>query len=248
MLKDHSLACPAPGGDALQGDYELVRNIRKTKSESECADRDPAVKHEAGPRRSPLPLPPDRARTLAYVTMVCPIRVRIATDPQKQRIFRYVVGTVHRIACYIHCHSAADMWFKTMHSQGQLTLTLLHDLALLYLGLAHGVDEDLDPAESRQISASLRRWQPDKDPALIEHVIREATLTYLNGASSERMHEAVYVLKEALSSDVRATILRDFADIARADGEILSQERDFIRNVASEWDLDFDAGSVSAGA
>lgn len=135
-----------------------------------------------------------------------------------------------------------------MHSQGQLTLTLLHDLALLYLGLAHGADEDLDPAEMRQISASLRRWQPDKDPALIEHVIREATLTYLNGADSERIHEAVQVLKDALSSDLRATILHDFADIARADGEILSSEQDFIHHVADEWELDFNADSASAGA
>ncbi len=140
------------------------------------------------------------------------------------------------------------MWFTTMHSQGQLTLTLLHDLALLYLGLAHGVDEDLDPSETRQISASLRRWQPDKDPALIEHVIREATLSYLNGTSTERIHEAVRVLKGALSSDVRATILRDFADIARADGEILSEERDFIRKVAAEWELDFDGGPASTDA
>lgn len=135
-----------------------------------------------------------------------------------------------------------------MHSQGQLTLTLLHDLALLYLGLAHGADEDLDPAETRQISASLRRWQPDKDPALIEHVIREATLTYLNGTSSARVHEAVQVLKEALSSDLRATILHDFADIARADGEILSTEEDFIQYVADEWDLDFNPGSAPTGA
>lgn len=132
-----------------------------------------------------------------------------------------------------------------MHSTGQLTLTLLHDLALIYLGLAHGADEDLDAAETRQIAASLRRWQPDKDPALIDHVIREATLTYLNGANPERVHEAVHVLKDSLSKDLRATILQDFADIARADGEILLEERDFIQQVADEWELDFDAGAPS---
>lgn len=135
-----------------------------------------------------------------------------------------------------------------MHSQGQITLTLLHDLALLYLGLAHGADEDLDPAETRQISASLRRWQPDKDPALIDHVIREATLTYLNGANPERMHEAVHTLKDSLSPSLRETILRDFSSIARADGEILSEERDFIQQVADEWDLDVDAGSAQKGS
>ena len=127
-----------------------------------------------------------------------------------------------------------------MHSQGQITLTLLHDLALLYLGLAHGADENLDPAETKQIAASLRRWQPDKDPALIDHVIREATLTYLNGTDSGRMTEAVHVLKESLSQDLRTIILHDLAAIARADGEILSEERDFIKKIADDWNLDYE--------
>lgn len=126
-----------------------------------------------------------------------------------------------------------------MHSQGQITLTLLHDLALLYLGLAHGADENLDPAETKQIAASLRRWQPDKDPALIDHVIREATLTYLNGADPGRMKQAVGVLKDALSQNLRMIILRDLASIARADGEILSAERDFIQEIAEDWGLDY---------
>lgn len=133
-------------------------------------------------------------------------------------------------------------------SKGQLTLTLLHDLALLYLGLAHGADEDLDPAETRQISASLRRWQPDKDPALIDHVIREATLTYLNGANPKRVDEAVHVLKEALPQDLRTTILHDLSDIARADGEILSEEKNFIHRLADEWELDYEPGTADSGA
>lgn len=133
-------------------------------------------------------------------------------------------------------------------SEGQLTLTLLHDLALLYLGLAHGADENLDPAETRQISASLRRWQPDKDPKLIDHVIREATLTYLNGANPGRIREAIHVLKNALPSQLRTTILQDLSDIARADGEILSAEHDFIQKIADEWELSFQPGTAEAGS
>lgn len=132
-----------------------------------------------------------------------------------------------------------------MHSEGQMTLTLLHDLALLYLGLAHGTDESLHPAETKQIAASLRRWQPHKDPALIDHVIREATLTYLNGANSERMTEAVHVLRDALPENLRLTILHDLSDIARADGKILSQERDFIEKLADEWQLDLEDDASS---
>lgn len=127
-----------------------------------------------------------------------------------------------------------------MQNEGQFTLTLLHDLALLYLGLAHGADADLDPSETRAIAAKLRRWQPDKDPALIDHVIREATLTYLNGTNQSRLHDAVEVLRDALSENLRVRILNDLADIARADGEIVNQEQVFIDQIADQWGIDLD--------
>jgi hypothetical protein len=127
---------------------------------------------------------------------------------------------------------------SAMNSQGQITLTLLHDLALLYLGLAHGADDDLDPQETMEIAAKLRRWQPDKDPALIDHVIREATLTYLNGANDQRMNEAVQVLGGQLGKPLLKSILADLVDIARADGVVVTEERSFISEIASAWNLE----------
>lgn len=124
-------------------------------------------------------------------------------------------------------------------SEGQITLALLHDMALLYLGLAHGADGDLDPEETHEIAAKLRRWQPDKDPALIDHVIREASLTYLNGANAARVEEAVDTLRDALPEALRQDVLRDLADIARADGTVLSGESDFIRSLAHAWSLNY---------
>jgi uncharacterized tellurite resistance protein B-like protein len=54
------------------------------------------------------------------------------------------------------------------------------------------------------------------------------------------MTEAVQVLRDALPQNLRVTILHDLAEIARADGEILSEERDFISKIASEWQLKFE--------
>ena len=124
-----------------------------------------------------------------------------------------------------------------MDKQGQITLSLLHDLALLYLGLAHGADEDLDPQETLEIAAKLRRWQPDKDPKLIDHVIREATLTYLNGPTDQRLHEAVAMLGGQLRRSLLEGILSDLIDIARADGSVVPGERSFIRDIAEAWNL-----------
>lgn len=132
-----------------------------------------------------------------------------------------------------------------MQTAGQITIATLHDLALLYLGLAHGADGQLDPQEKDAIAAKLRQWQPDKDPALIDHVIREATLTYLNGAQRERLDEAIGTLKASLSDDVRTTILHDLSDIAYADGRVVSGESSFIRHIADLWDLDADAPSAT---
>ncbi|MFW5973222.1 MAG: TerB family tellurite resistance protein [Bacteroidota bacterium] len=123
-------------------------------------------------------------------------------------------------------------------NRGQITLALLHDLALLYLGLAHGADEDLDPHETMEIAAKLRRWQPDKDPALIDHVIREATLTYLNGANDQRLQEAVQILGNELNRPLLQSILADLVDIARADGTVVPGEKSFIREIADSWSLE----------
>ena len=127
-----------------------------------------------------------------------------------------------------------------IHSEGQSTLALLHELALLYLSLAHGADGHLDPAESDEIAVKLRRWQPDKDPALIDHVVREATLTYRNSSDTARMQEAADSLKSSLAERLREAILRDLADIARADGTVVSAEDDFIRRLAANWNIDPD--------
>lgn len=125
-----------------------------------------------------------------------------------------------------------------MSTAGQITLALLHDLALLYLGLAHGADGELDPAETHAIAAKLRQWQPDKDPALIDHVIREATLSYLNGPKTDRLHEAITTLKDNLSGELRAAILQDLTEIAQADGLVLSEESNFIEQIADVWGVD----------
>lgn len=125
-----------------------------------------------------------------------------------------------------------------MPNEGQMTLTVLHDLALLYLGLAYGADGELDPAETRAIAIKLREWQPHKDPALIDHVLREATLTYLNGASANRLQEVVVTLKDLLDDNTRASILNDLTDIAQADGTVHQGEESFVSRVAEVWDVD----------
>ena len=119
--------------------------------------------------------------------------------------------------------------------KGTSGLALLQDLALLYLGLAQGVDDDLDSDEKKEVAARLRRWQPDKDPALIDHVMRDVSMSYEDEATTEQVREAVDSLGETLSESLRREILDDLGDIARADGFVLQEERDFIQHIADTW-------------
>lgn len=134
-----------------------------------------------------------------------------------------------------------------MSTNGQFTLNLLHDLALIYLGLAHGTDEELDPTETHAMAVNLRRWQPDKDPALIDHIIREATMSYLNRENTNRLETAIETLRDALPEQTRADILHDLVRIARADGKVIPEEGGFIQNIANAWNVDLakDISSLS---
>lgn len=125
-----------------------------------------------------------------------------------------------------------------MSRDGLNSVTLLRHLTLLYLGLAQGADDDLDEAETRAMKARLRRWVPGKDPALIDHVIRDVSMAQREEVDVERVREAADLLGEHLSREARETILRDLAEIARADGVVLREEKDFIRHVAQAWHLD----------
>lgn len=124
-------------------------------------------------------------------------------------------------------------------SGGSITLNQLHELVLLYLGLARA-DNDLDPNETQQIALKVRQWQPNKDPALIEHVIREAELSYENEHGTDRIKQATHELGEALPESLRRSIMRDLADIARADGRVEIDETHFIYQIAEGWGFELE--------
>lgn len=123
-----------------------------------------------------------------------------------------------------------------------IPLGQLHDLALLYLGLAYGADAELAHAEEQEIVARLYRWQPDRDPALLTHVLRDAKLTYLNDHSEARIDQAIAELGASLEPEIRLSIVEDLGHIARADGTVVAGEHDFITRLRSAWGLEASSG------
>ncbi len=116
-----------------------------------------------------------------------------------------------------------------------VSIAHLHDLAVLYLGLAYGADADLDSSEMQEIVARLYKWQPNRDPAMLQHVLREASMTYFNNPSRERLETIIETLGKALDQDTRSTILEDLVSIAEADGEVVALERDYIAHLRKAW-------------
>ena len=115
-----------------------------------------------------------------------------------------------------------------------LTL-LLHDLALLYLALAHGADGELDHAEQASMRDQLRAWAPGADPALCDHALREAGLSYGNGVDAQRLQDLLDRLHAALDADGRARVLADLTELAQADNVVAPGESALIDRVAAAW-------------
>lgn len=115
------------------------------------------------------------------------------------------------------------------------TLSLLHDLTLLFFRLAHGADQELTLEERAVITQRLRQWLPDQNPALIEHVIRDAALTYLEGMDEAAFEDLINRLGTRLDEPMREVVLNDLSEIAQADGVLQISEKEVLDQIQEAW-------------
>lgn len=101
---------------------------------------------------------------------------------------------------------------------------LLRDLALLYLALALGTDSELDHEEWATMREQVQAWAPGADPALCDHALREAVLSYGNGLDAER-----------LDAEGRALVLADLRALAASDTVVQDAEVAFIERIERAW-------------
>lgn len=120
--------------------------------------------------------------------------------------------------------------------------SVLHDVALLYLALAHGTDMDIDPAEQTTMVEKVRSWYPEIGSTQVQRVLQEVMLTYLGGHSRQMVDAAMVSIKEVLSKEERISVLNDLADLATADGAIVPGEISFIQQLARYWEVDESLG------
>lgn len=114
----------------------------------------------------------------------------------------------------------------------------LHDLALLYLFMAHATDAQLDPAERETMIERLATWQSVVDGKELTQVIDEAMLIYVGPHSHDMLNTAMVSLKESMGVAERISVLNDLAALATADGILVPGEVGFIQDLAQYWEIE----------
>lgn len=115
--------------------------------------------------------------------------------------------------------------------------SLLHDLSLVYVILAHSTDDDLSDAELQAITERLHEWQPDLEEADTRQVLADVLQFYAEEPGEKALGRSIGAIKEALPAIQRLVVLDDLHYIARADGDLGSHARDMIASLAQAWEV-----------
>lgn len=128
-----------------------------------------------------------------------------------------------------------------MQAQGK-DRSLLRDLALIYLTLAHGTDQDLSRVEVEEISRRLSAWQTQATAETVLSAIKDALEDYTEEAAREEVDVAVRRVGSELDHDRLSMIVDDLTEIAMSDDKFLHEESAFIGDIARAWEVHTDSG------
>ncbi len=117
------------------------------------------------------------------------------------------------------------------------TIGVLHDLAFIYLVLAHSTDSELSEKEEQVILQKLRYWQPRHSESDTRRVLEAARRRYALGPDETALASSVTAVRSALPEEQRRTVLEDLVQIANADGFFLDNEEDMINHLMQAWEL-----------
>lgn len=115
--------------------------------------------------------------------------------------------------------------------------TLLNDITLMYVVVAHSTDNELSEPEIEAMIDRLQEWQPEMEEEKVREVIRDTLAFYADEPEEHELRTSVQAIKEALPVIQRLTVLDDLAHIAEADGSFNQHERDMIAMLSQAWDI-----------
>ena len=127
--------------------------------------------------------------------------------------------------------------------------SLLHDISLMYLVLAHSTDAELHEAEIKAILERLGDWRPDLDHEQLRHILRESLEVYAAQPDEAVLGRSVGSIRSQLSVVQRLVLLDDLVFIAEVDGDLNDREKELIATLARTWQVGIRLnGITTAGA
>jgi len=115
--------------------------------------------------------------------------------------------------------------------------TPVHDLAVLYLAIAHRSDGELSTTEVDAVTRKLGEWLPSALPADVLNVVDESMRRYANGPSAQILSASVARVVESVPAHQREAVLRDLQYVAEADHLVLVEEKELIARLAEHWGI-----------
>lgn len=120
-------------------------------------------------------------------------------------------------------------------AQEKPSWTLMHDVGLMYLVMAHSTDNSLSEREIAVMIERLLDWQPELSEEKVRQVLREALAFYSQEPDREALQESVENINETLPSVQRLALIDYLVHIAQADGEMGDNERKLLKSLAKAW-------------
>lgn len=125
----------------------------------------------------------------------------------------------------------------TVSTQEEPSWSMLHDIGLMYVIVAHSTDNDISEAEITAMIARLSDWQPELEEPEIRGVLREALGFYSRDPGQKALRHSVHTIREQLPVVHRLVLLDDLAFIAQADGEISETAQGMLGSLSKSWGI-----------
>lgn len=140
-------------------------------------------------------------------------------------------------AWHLTATNTTGTWSIFRSSSADETWTPVHDLALVYITLAHQTDQQLSDQELRMIKRRMSEWVPDADVTTLDTMLRTALDAYGRQTGGHTFANAVSTLRAVVPTHQQEAVLKDLRYIANADGVMLVEERVMIEALAEAWSM-----------
>jgi len=126
----------------------------------------------------------------------------------------------------------------TVRLEGDPEWSVMHDISLMYIIMAHATDGELSDREITEILTRLGGWEPDLAEEQLRAIVRTALQYYGQNPGKEDLQDSVKAIKDALPRAQRLIVIDDLICIARADGTVKEGEREVVESLSSAWNVD----------